>query len=522
MDLDDWVAAGARELADVARLADGTEGALDDLLERGLEWLGRIAPYDLAVVFELEGEELCARAARGALVRPEVREHRIHLDDFPSIRTALEERRSRVFTEDDHAEGDGDLFDGVMDFPHGHACMVVPLATGPEIFGILSLDRAECVAYPRGVVDLVEVFSRLLALSIHCVRQGQKLARLGLASEERAAALDRHLGEMTEEPGVLRASENPRVRELARQSQLVASTSSTVLLIGETGTGKERLARFIHERSPRKSRPFVPVNCAALPAGTLESELFGHERGAFSGAVRARQGLFRAADGGTLFLDEIGELPLELQGKLLRTLQEGEVLPVGAERRVKVDVRVVAATHVDLEQAVAGGGFREDLYYRLSVFPLRLVPLRERLEDLPQLCRALLRELGPRVGKADLVLSDAALAALRQLDYPGNIRELSNLLERGAIRAASNLVDRADLGVVSQPPRRRSGVREAAEPEALVTLAENERRHIERVLRATEGRIYGEGGAAAILGLPPTTLQSRMKKLGIHRAAAVS
>jgi transcriptional regulator with GAF, ATPase, and Fis domain len=262
------------------------------------------------------------------------------------------------------------------------------------------------------------------------------------------------------------------------------------------------------------------VNCAALPAGTLESELFGHERGAFSGAVRARQGLFRAADGGTLFLDEIGELPLELQGKLLRTLQEGEVLPVGAERRVKVDVRVVAATHVDLEQAVAAGRFREDLYYRLSVFPLRLVPLRERLEDLPVICRALLRELGPRVGKADLVLSAAALAALRQLDYPGNIRELSNLIERGAIRAASNVVDRADLGLVSQPPRRRGGARDPGEPEALVTLAENERRHIERVLRATEGRIYGEGGAAAILGLPPTTLQSRMKRLGIQRAAA--
>jgi transcriptional regulator with GAF, ATPase, and Fis domain len=424
MNLDDWFAASATELADLARLADGRAEALDELLERGLEWLGRLAPYDLAVIFELEGDELRARAARGPLLRGEVREHRIRLDDFPSIRLAIEERRSRVFTEEDHAHGDGDLFDDVMNFPHGHACMVVPLVTGSEVFGVMSLDRAECVTYPRGVVDLTEVFGRLLSLSIHCIRQSQRIARVSLATEERAAALARHLGGITEDSGVLCDSENPRVRELARQAILVAQTSSTVLLVGETGTGKERLTRFIHDRSPRKKRPFVPVNCAALPSGTLESELFGHERGAFSGGVRARPGLLRAADGGTLFLDEIGELPLDLQGKLLRVLQEGEVLPVGAEKHVKVNVRVIAATRVDLEQAAAAGRFREDLYYRLSVYPLRLVPLRERMEDLEKICEVLLRELGARVGKGDLRLSNAALDALGELDYPGNIREL--------------------------------------------------------------------------------------------------
>ncbi|WP_437790747.1 sigma 54-interacting transcriptional regulator [Sorangium sp. So ce693] len=357
--------------------------------------------------------------------------------------------------------------------------------------------------------------------SLHCVRQGQELARRSLASEERAAALDRRIGEITEEAGVFSGSADPQVRELARQALLVASTNSTVLLVGETGTGKERLARFIHEQSPRRQRPFVPVNCAALPSGTLESDLFGHERGAFTGAHRARPGLFRAADGGTLFLDEIGELPLELQGKLLRALQEGEVLPVGAERRVKVNARVVAATHVDLEAAVAAERFREDLYYRLSVFPLRLLPLRERLCDLPRPCRALLREIGPRVGKVELRLSDKALEAMQQLDYPGNIRELSNLLERGAIRATSGVIEGADLGLAGHPPRHlRRGRRAGGGEEALVSLAENERRHIERVLRATGGRIYGEGGAAAILGLPPTTLQSRMKRLGVNRTTA--
>ena len=245
-------------------------------------------------------------------------------------------------------------------------------------------------------------------------------------------------------------------------------------------------------------------------------QLFGHERGAFSGALRARPGLFRAADGGTLLLDEIGELPLDLQGKLLRALQEGEVLPVGAEQAIKVSVRVIAATHMDLEQAVTAGRFRGDLYYRLSVYPLRLVPLRERMEDLPAICRVLLDELSVRVGKASLRLSAGALEALRQHDYPGNIRELSNILERGAIRAASGTIERADLALFA-PTRKRPAPGEGGFSEALVSLAENERRHIQRVLRATGGRIYGEGGAAEILDLPPTTLQSRMKRLGLRR-----
>lgn len=521
MHLDDWLAANTRDLADLAQLADGTKEALDELLLRGLEWVGRVAPYDLAVVFELEGTELCARAARGSALRPEVREHRICLDDFPTIRMAIEERRSRVFTEEDHAHGDGDPFDGLMDFPHGHACMVVPLVTGSEVFGLMSLDRTQCGPYPRPVVDLVEVFGRLLALSIHCFRQSQQLAQASLASEERAGALARRIGEGSAKrgAGVLGDSKNPRVRELERSASLVAATSSTVLLIGETGTGKERLARFIHKASPREAMPFVPVNCAALAPGTLESELFGHERGAFSGASRARPGLFRAADTGTLFLDEIGELPLDVQSKLLRAVQEGEVLPVGSERPVKVSVRVVAATHVNLEHAVRAGRFRKDLYYRLSVYPLHLVPLRERMEDLPVICASLLDELCARVGRARLRLSPAALSMLGQLDYPGNIRELSNLLERGAIRAASETIEPKDIDVFAGTAGKRAAPREDAGPGALVSLAENERQHIERVLLATGGRIYGAGGAAAILGLPPTTLQSRMKKLGLKRSA---
>ncbi|RYE92730.1 MAG: GAF domain-containing protein [Myxococcales bacterium] len=524
MNLDRWLEAGAHDLAELARLADGTDEALDELLRRGLDWLARVAPYDLAVVFELEGEELRARTARGPLASPEVRRHHLSLEAFPSIRQALTELRARVFVEDDHAHGEGDPFDGVLDFPAGHSCMVVPLVAGSEPFGVLSLDRRECVAYPQAVVDLAEVFGRLLALTIRCVRQGQELARARLGDGERLLALDRRVHELTEGAGVLASSRNGRVRELARQAQLVAATGSTVLLVGETGTGKERLARFLHEASPRAARPFVPVNCAALPAGLIESELFGHEKGSFSGATRARPGLFRAADGGTLFLDEIGELPLDVQAKLLRVLQQGEVQAVGADRSTPVNVRIVAATHVDLEAEVARGRFREDLFFRLNVFPLRLVPLRERKEDLPQLCEALLAEMGPRVGKPGLRIVPEAIVAFERLDFPGNIRQLGNLLEQAAIRAPGSVLRPEDVApglLVSQGRSLATalGAPAAVAVEGLVTLAEHERRYLAEVLRAVGGRIYGPGGAAEILGLPPSTLQSRMKKLGVARVA---
>jgi formate hydrogenlyase transcriptional activator len=514
MNLDRWLASSAQELAELSELADGSSQALGELLTRGLEWLSRVAPYDLAVVFELEDKEtLVARAVRGALHDDGVEKHRIKLDDFPSIRMALEEQRCRVFTEEDHAHGDGDPFDGLMDFPHGHSCMVAPLTSGREVFGIITLDRRECSPYPRTVVDLVEVFVRLLALNIRVVRQSQSMARLRLEDQERLEVMDRKLRENTEGLVLQEDSRHSAVRELLRRAMLVAPTQSSVLLLGETGTGKERLARLIHEQSPRKARPFVPVNCAALPAGLLESELFGHVKGAFTGAARSRAGLFRAAHGGTLFLDEIGELPLELQAKLLRALQQGEVQALGSDQITKVDVRVIAATNVSIEDAVKKGRFREDLFYRLSVYPLQLIPLRERRDDLPALCEVLLDELKPRIGKRALRLSRGASEALSRYHFPGNIRELSNLLERAAI-LSDGIIEAPHLNL--SPPAPSTPPPSTQESPALVSLAENERRYLTRVLEATQGRIYGEGGAAEIAQLPPTTLQSRMKKLGLR------
>jgi transcriptional regulator with GAF, ATPase, and Fis domain len=317
---------------------------------------------------------------------------------------------------------------------------------------------------------------------------------------------------------VLETSRGPAVRELAMRARQVAETETPVLVLGETGTGKERLARAVHRWSARAEGPFVTLNCAAIPAGLLESELFGHVKGAFTGATRDRAGRFQMAQGGTLFLDEVGELPVELQAKLLRALQEKTFEPVGSDRTVRADVRILAATHVDLRQAISQRRFREDLYYRLSVFPLRLPPLRERLEDLPQLCAFLLEELARRTGRRGMSVTAEGIARLAAYDWPGNIRELANALERATI-----LSRKPELGAEAfDLPLRAPETKAAAEPPSLVegavpTLEEVQRQHILRVLTLTQGRIYGPGGAAALLGLKPSTLQSRMKKLGIAR-----
>jgi transcriptional regulator with GAF, ATPase, and Fis domain len=290
----------------------------------------------------------------------------------------------------------------------------------------------------------------------------------------------------------------------------VASTHATVLLLGETGTGKELVARAIHRRSARAANRFVALNCAALPATLVESELFGRERGAFTGAHSSQAGRFEIAHRGTLFLDEVGDLPIELQPKLLRVLQEGQLERLGSTRTVDVDVRVIAATNRDLADEVRQNRFRDDLYYRLNVFPITLPSLRERREDIPLLAQHLANRFARAMPKPIKPIPDSVARALQQYDWPGNIRELENVIQRAIILSSDGMISINDISLSAAKP---------ATASVGTTLEEIERNHIQRMLSTTLWRIEGRRGAAELLGLKPSTLRSRLRKLGIRRGA---
>jgi formate hydrogenlyase transcriptional activator len=300
---------------------------------------------------------------------------------------------------------------------------------------------------------------------------------------------------------------SPSFRAVLKEIEMVAPVDSAVLVQGETGTGKEVIAQAIHEASPRRRNRFVAINCAAIPSALLESELFGYERGAFTGAVAPSVGRFQTADGGTLFLDEIGDLPLELQPKLLRALQEQQIERLGNGRSIQVNVRVIAATNQDLWSMVQERKFRADLYYRLNVFPINLPPLRSRVTDIPLLARHFVETFSLRQGKSIDHIPDSVMAALQAYDWPGNIRELQNFIERAVILTN---------GPVLNPPMAQL-VRQDGESGSVQTLADAERAHITATLRDTNWVVGGRSGAAARLGLPRTTLIARMNKLGITR-----
>jgi PAS domain S-box-containing protein len=314
--------------------------------------------------------------------------------------------------------------------------------------------------------------------------------------------------------------ESPALLRALEDMAQVAAMDTTVLLLGETGTGKELFARAVHAASPRRDRPMVTVNCAAIPADLMESELFGHEKGAFTGATSRRDGRFTVAHQGTLFLDELGELPLPLQAKLLRVLQEGEVQPVGSSHLQKVDVRIVAATNRDLAAAVQRGEFREDLYYRLSVFPIRIPPLRERGDDIVLLAERFAKNFQRRVGRTLAPLTAACKERLRTYSWPGNVRELQNVIERGVITATAGCLN-LDRALPEPPPVPGAPVEQkvadVGEVMTALELKELERRNILRALERTDWRVSGPGGAAALLGMNPSTLASRMRALKVER-----
>jgi transcriptional regulator with GAF, ATPase, and Fis domain len=392
--------------------------------------------------------------------------------------------------------------------------LIVPVVVEDRIYGVGTQNLRKRGDWGSEVPPAFRFTTEILASAIHHRRMHRELnraradlARLSQRFETQTRVFREDILTVHDFDDMVGSS--PAFRAALTAVREVAPTDSTALLLGETGTGKELFARAIHERSPRRQRPFICVNCAALPATLIESELFGHERGAFTGAIAARQGRFELADRGTIFLDEVGDLPLELQPKLLRVLQEREFERVGSSQRRRVDVRVIAATHQDLQAAVAEGRFRADLYYRLSVFPITLPPLRERPEDVPQLVWFFINQRQRRLHCRITDIPKPTMEALQSYHWPGNVRELENIIERAMIRSGNGTLYIDDsLMAKSRPP---------VVTEGASTLEALERTHIEATLRLCNGRINGIGNAAERLGLHPNTLRFRMKKLGIVR-----
>jgi formate hydrogenlyase transcriptional activator len=387
-----------------------------------------------------------------------------------------------------------------------HSGCIVPLITANRTLGTLSLSSLRPGAFTQEDVDLLMRVANQVAIAIENALAYREIAELKNKLADEKLYLEEEIRtEYTFEEIV---GDSPALKRVLSQVETVAPTDSSVLVLGETGTGKEVIARAIHDLSPRRERTFVKVNCAAIPTGLLESELFGHEKGAFTGAIAQKVGRFELAHRGTLFLDEVGDIPLELQPKLLRVLQEKEFERLGGTRTLHVDVRVVAATNRDLTQMVEDRLFRSDLYYRLNVFPIVVPPLRERAEDIPLLVRYFAQKHARRMDRHIETIPVEEMEALTHYQWPGNVRELENLIERAVI------LSRGPALHVPLPEDRLSGEALAASP---VTLEAAEREHILRALRDTNWVIAGPGGAAARLGMKRTTLQSRMAKLGISR-----
>jgi formate hydrogenlyase transcriptional activator len=385
----------------------------------------------------------------------------------------------------------------------------LPLTTARRRLGALAFWSRQIAAYDGADVDFLQLVANQVAVAVENALAFDEIAALKDKLHQEKVYLEEEA--RTEHDFGAIVGESAALRRVLTQVEAVAPTDSTVLVLGETGTGKELIARALHDRSPRRERTFVKLNCAAIPTGLLESELFGHEKGAFTGATAQKVGRFELAHQGTLFLDEVGDIPPELQPKLLRALQEQEFERLGSTRTVRVDVRLVAATNRDLARMVGDGRFRSDLYYRLNVFPLVLPPLRERPEDIPLLVRHFTQRFALRIGRRLEAIPAAVMEALVRYPWPGNVREMQNVIERAVILSPGTAlhIPPGDL-----QPREAPADLPAS---AAVTLADAEREHILRTLRATRWVVRGPNGAAARLGMKRSTLQWKMKKLGISR-----
>jgi formate hydrogenlyase transcriptional activator len=384
----------------------------------------------------------------------------------------------------------------------------IPLISHGQALGVLNVGSSKPGAFTDNDAQLLSQVANQLAIAIENALAYREIDSLKNKLEEEKLYLEEEISNQFNFREIIGNSSS--LKRALQDAQTVAPTDSSVLIFGETGTGKELIARAIHNLSARKDHTLVKVNCAAIPTGLLESEMFGHEKGAFTGAIEQRKGRFELAHRGTLFLDEVEDIPLDLQPKLLRVLQEQEFERLGSSRTITVDVRVVAATNADLAELVAEKKFRSDLYYRLNVFPITLPPLRERTEDIPLLVHFFAQKFAQRMKKPIERIPSETVTALTRYSWPGNIRELQNLIERAVILSRGNVLD-VPLAELKQNGKTTS------EQNGTHALEAVEREHILRVLRETNWVIGGVAGAAARLGLPRTTLNNKMQKLGISR-----
>ncbi|MGP0095574.1 MAG: sigma 54-interacting transcriptional regulator [Terriglobales bacterium] len=478
---------------------------LERLLPAILFSLRGIARYDQTILSLLDREtNLVHRYGNALEWEPPLNgENRVPL--YRSLSSAaIGSRKVTFFTREDLRTMDDPLAQAMNKAGMGSVCSV-PLIVGDRVWGTLNPSSIDENAFGTTEVEYLQQVATQIAIALQNACAYREIAELKdrLAQEKRYYANEVLAAVPSDD--IIGASS--RLQRVLDDAAIVADTDSTVLITGETGTGKERIARMLHGMSRRRDNNFIKVNCAAIPTGLLESELFGHEKGAFTGAVSQKIGRLELADKGTLLLDEVGEIALELQPKLLRVLQDREFERLGGTKTIRVNVRVIAATNRDLLQAVEEGEFRRDLFYRLHVFPLHLPPLRERREDIPMLIEHFVKKCAARLGKQIESIPRAAVEAMSQWNWPGNIRELENFIERSVILSEGNRLN-PPLGELRPEVSRES-------PAA--TLRDAERDHIAEILRQTHGALSGPNGAAARLGLKRTTLQYKMQRLKICR-----
>ena len=398
--------------------------------------------------------------------------------------------------------------------------VATPLMRQGDVFGTLNVGSRAPDRYAEGDADLLAEVAQQVALAIENMLAHEEIAVLKARLEQENLYLQEEIDSDHNFGDIL--GESAAIKHVLKAIDTVAPTDVNVVITGETGTGKELVARALHNRSARTHKTLIKVNCASIPRELFESEFFGHVKGAFTGALRDRVGRFELANKGTLFLDEVGEIPLDMQSKLLRVLQEGEFERIGDERTRRVDVRIIAATNRDLKQEVEAGRFRQDLYYRINVFPIDVAPLRRREEDIPRLATHYLRDAARRLKRPPPPLTQAGVLQLVTYDWPGNVRELQNVIERAVITCGSGPLQfdlpAAQVGQPSAnlPVNSALGAGVGVIPEA--EQRHQERENILAALRQTEWKVYGQHGAAALLGIKPSTLASRIKKMGLTRA----